>query len=280
MTLRKKFHRYLLDHPFVNPYGFNPTRFYQNLTVNSRMKPSFLVIGYAKSGTTSLFHYLSQHPQICQPTLKEIQYFAQSYWRGKKWYQSHFPTRKKNCITFEASPDYIWYPNSLRRIHNEFPNMKLILLLRNPIDRAYSHYNHKRTENRDSMDTFEKAIDEDQERYDFILKNSETLRAYDIFPAPYLSIGKYSRDLKNCYNIFTKNQVLVIKSEELKINPSDTLNKIFEFLNLPNTEVNFVKKNVRKYEQMNIKTRNMLRDYYNSSNQELENMLNIKLDWK
>ena len=149
---RSFFRSFLLEHPFLNPYGFTPDRFIRNLSRNYRLLPDFLIIGYQKCGTTSLYNYLAQHTNIAPAGRKETHYFSISYWRGINWYKSYFPTiftkKKKGgktngkFITGEASPQYIYHTYSLDRIQKTLPNVKLILLLRNPIDRAYSAYQH------------------------------------------------------------------------------------------------------------------------------------------
>ena len=118
---RSFFRSFLLEHPFLNPYGFTPDRFIRNLSRNYRLLPDFLIIGYHKCGTTSLYSYLTQHPNIAQAgRRKETLYFSMSYWRGINWYKSYFPTiftkkkveKKTNIkfITGEASAQYIYHP--------------------------------------------------------------------------------------------------------------------------------------------------------------------------
>jgi len=124
---------------------------YCNITGFAHVIPDFLIIGFPKCGTTSLYEYLLQHPDIHPPIGKEIDYFDRLYSRGRNWYKVRFPTVfKKNIftkvlgrdfLTGEATPRYMIHPHALNRIKKILPKAKFIILLRNPIDRAFSHYN-------------------------------------------------------------------------------------------------------------------------------------------
>ena len=103
--------------------------------------PDFIIIGAQRSGTTSLYNYLIEHQNIKSTSQKEIHYFDNNYDKGLTWYSKKFPSIRKGIeITGEASPYYIFHPHAVNRISKDFPNVKLIVLLRNPIERAYSHY--------------------------------------------------------------------------------------------------------------------------------------------
>jgi hypothetical protein len=285
---------FLLDHPYFNPYGFTTDRFFRNITNSFRLLPNFLIIGYYKSGTTSLYDYLIQHENIGRVSRKEIQYFSFSYWRGLKWYRSHFPTNfikrkieSKTCIKFlvgEASPQYIFHPYSLERIHKILPKIKLIVLLRNPIDRAYSHYMHQVRLGNEYLNTFEEAIELDGERFHEMFskfKNNE-IREYShkFYPSPYIKMGQYIFEIKKLYETFPKDQILILKSSDLNKFPSLSVNKVLKFLDLPiSDKINFTKKNIGKYTQMNPKTREKLIEHYKPYNSQLENFLDTKFDW-
>ena len=105
-------------------------------------KPNFLIIGAQRCGTTSLYNYLIQHPQIVPSSKKEVHFFDLNFHLGQSWYEKHFPEVSDNILTGEASPYYIFHPLCPKRIFDYDPSVKLIVILRNPIDRAYSHYRH------------------------------------------------------------------------------------------------------------------------------------------
>jgi Sulfotransferase domain len=102
--------------------------------------PNFLVCGIQKGGTTSLYHYLREHPDVFLPVVKEINFFHINYDRGRAWYEAHFAPHTTQRAVGEVSPLYMWYPEVPERIHDLLPEARLIFMLRNPIERAYSNY--------------------------------------------------------------------------------------------------------------------------------------------
>jgi hypothetical protein len=133
---------------------FNSLKFRAKRTLKRRtgVLPDFIIIGAMKSGTTSLYNYLVQHPNVLKGAKKEIHFFDWQYEKGLPYYRSQFPTqpykifmrsfRKYEFICGEASPYYFFHPHVARRVAQDLPHVKLIAILRNPVDRAYSHYWH------------------------------------------------------------------------------------------------------------------------------------------
>ena len=114
-----------------------------------RVLPDLIVIGVVRSGTTSLYHYLSQHPSIIKSAYDELGYFDSNYQLGLNWYKSFFPSvfekkkviqKNKKFMTYDVTPFYIYNTKTPQRIHQILPNSKLIVILRNPVDRSYSNY--------------------------------------------------------------------------------------------------------------------------------------------
>ena len=125
-----------------------------------------LIIGAQRSGTTSLFNYLAQHPHVREPLGKEIHYFDLHYARGIRWYRGRFPFSPRlrpPVITMDASPYYLAHPLAAERAARLLPQVKLIAMLRNPIERAFSHYQHEVRDGRETL-TFEQALDREAER--------------------------------------------------------------------------------------------------------------------
>ena len=129
-------------------YGLIKRHFYY-LTSSVRVLPNFFVIGPGRTGTTSLYHYLDQHPCITKSAYDELGYFDDNFHLGFNWYRSLFPTKftqqkveskHKKFLTYDVTPGYIRRPWAARRISSYFPNTKLIAVLRNPVDKTYSHY--------------------------------------------------------------------------------------------------------------------------------------------
>lgn len=127
-----------------------------------RMLPDFVIIGAQKSGTSFFYNLLTRHPQIEKAATKEVHFFSRYYDLGPSWYNSHFPfPRQKdasNPLTGEATPYYLLHPLAARRAADTIPQARLIVMLRNPVDRAYSHYQHQVRMGNEPLPSFEEAI--------------------------------------------------------------------------------------------------------------------------
>jgi len=218
---------------------------HRKFTSSIRLTPNFIIFGVQRSGTTSLYNYLVRHPYIVSSITKEVGFFDANYHRGINWYRSHFPTtfykyflkqiRHHDIITGEATPSYINHPKAHERIFLTIPKIKLIILLRNPVDRAYSHYLQSVKLGREKL-SFEKAIDMETERLQG--EEEKMLKSEDYYSLvyhnfAYLSAGIYINRIKNWKKIFSNDQLLVLKSEDLFSDPPSIVNQVFNFLNLP-----------------------------------------------
>ncbi|HUI89678.1 MAG TPA: sulfotransferase domain-containing protein [Anaerolineales bacterium] len=272
----------------------NPRLFFwwlfHRATTALRVLPDFLVIGVMKGGTTSFFNYLAMHPQINPPFRKEIKFFDIHYSRGLGWYRAHFPLRFKmgpGMITGEATPYYIFHPCAPNRIEKDMLEKglrveKLIALLRNPVDRAYSHYNHMVRVGREPL-SFEEAIK--QEAYRLIGEEERIIADphYSTFKHlhySYLARGRYVEQLEKWFKLFPREMMLILPSEELYTSPATAYRKATEFLGLADwipSDFKAYKQGV--YEEMPISIRKHLIDYYRPYNQRLYDCLNRKFDW-
>src|SRR6266540_3594706 len=139
---------------------------YRQLTSGFRGLPSVLIIGAQRSGTTSLFNYLTQHPDVLPPLGKEIHYFDFHYARGVDYYRGRFPYShrlRNGALTLDATPYYLMHPLVPQRAARLLPDVKLIAVLRNPISRALSHYQHEVRGGREPL-SFVEALDKEAER--------------------------------------------------------------------------------------------------------------------
>src|SRR5207248_4207503 len=127
-------------------------------TARLRATPDFLVVGAQRSGTTSLFRYLAAHPAVGAPVRKEIQYFTLHYQRGDGWYRTHFPMTGRQRVTFEATPYYLFHPAAPQRAASSVPHAKVIVLLRDPVSRTFSHWQHNASRGLEHLG-FEAALD-------------------------------------------------------------------------------------------------------------------------
>ena len=275
---------------------------YRVSTSSLRLLPEFMIIGTQKGGTSSLYNYLIQHPCIASAFAKEVHFFdnhtrAHNFGKGIAWYRSHFAydldksnnkRHKQQLITGEASPDYIFDPHAPQRIAATLPSVKLIALLRNPIDRAYSHYLHN---TRASYDvgretlSFEEAITKEEERLQGErekLLQDESYFSYNYMHYSYLSRGIYVKQLKTWFDLFPREQILVLKSEDFYANPDTIFKQVLGFLKLPVWELQEYKSyNSSKGSQANIisATREYLAGYFKFHNERLYQQLDINFGW-
>ncbi|GGA21388.1 sulfotransferase domain-containing protein [Okeania sp. KiyG1] len=202
--------------------------------------PNFIIIGAQKCGTTSLYRYLTKHPQILPATKKEVHFFDLNFDKGMNWYYSHFPQKEipNQTITGEASPYYIFHPHAPQRISQSLPDIKLILLLRNPVDRAVSHYYHNRQfgKSREPL-SFEQAIQQEPSRIEPEIDKIMADENYKSLPHryySYLSRGIYIEQLLRWLKFFPRKNLLILKSEELWENPRQKMKQVWNFLGVPN----------------------------------------------
>jgi len=288
--------KWFFKHPKLNPFEVFRFGVYRALTSPLRVLPDFIIIGAAKCGTTSVYNYMIQHPDIYPASRKEIHYFDL---HRTGWYRSNFPTiflknrvksNKRPFVTGEATPNYLFFPNVPKKVHKICPNAKLIVLLRNPIDRAYSQYHHQvrkkllppREKERETL-SFDEAIRAEEKRLEGewgkISKDksypTEKFRNFS-----YLSRGIYVDQLERWMKYFPKEQFLIIKTEEFNEDPQGALNRTFEFVGVSKFRVeNLNKLNTGKYEEMNESTRKYLIKYFKPHNQRLSKLLGIELNW-
>jgi len=185
-------------------------------------------------------------------------------------------------VTGEASPYYIFHPHAAKRVSREVPQAKLIASLRNPIDRAYSHYVFELTRGSEDL-SFEEAIGKEEERLrnerEKMLQN-EDYQSFSHRHHSYLSRGIYVNQLKVWMSLFPKHQILILRSEDLCADPPKTLKQVLDFLRLPNWELSEYRiYNTRNYPKMDKAVRKHLINYFRPHNQRLYEYLGRTFDW-
>ncbi len=254
------------------------------LTSPLRSLPDFLIIGAKKCGTTALYSYLTQHPGIAPAMKKEIYFFNAYYQRGALWYRSHFPTRsaKGSMLTGEATPDYLFHPHCAERIQRTVPQIKLLSILRNPVDRAYSFYNHNLRAGLETL-SFEAAIEKEEERLEGESQKVDAEGDYfsfDFMHHSYLRRGIYVDQLKQWEQHFPKTQMCVVRTEGLYEAPKQTLEKAFHFLGLDyHAPKEFRKLNAAPYPDMEPSARARLERYFEPHNARLQEYLGQDMGW-
>ena len=218
-----------------------------------------------------MFYYLSQHPELKLSFEKEIHYYNYYLQAGKSmsWYKSFFPLKVRSTgkKTGEASPNYLYSESAPQKLKTDIPNVKLIALLRNPIDRAYSEYSmHVRQLKRKDFPSFEQSIAND----DLTLEGSRL----------YLLRGLYAARVQNWLSYFDREQFIFIKSEEFFSDPRSVLKRVYRFLGI--TEVypdNLKAQEVGDYARLTAQTRMQLEEYFKKSNQEVVELLGEEFSW-
>ena len=175
--------------------------------------PSFIIIGAMRCGTTSLYNYVVRHPDIMPNKLrKEIHFFDKNkrYNRGIRHYRKHFPSG----FTGEATPMYIYKSSVPKRIHEHFPDVKMIAVLRNPVERFVSHWSLSRRRGYDKREFREVVKD--------VLANPRGRKTY-------AAKGMYAEQLQRYFDLFDRSQILILQSSKLFSDPSKEMQKVFKF---------------------------------------------------
>ena len=274
-----------------------PEKFYRGITSPIRLLPDFLIIGTQRGGTTSLFHYLEAHPSIKAAVNKDLHFFDRKYHKGLAWYRGHFPTgieryaaqaiRGGTLLTGEASPSYLFHPHAPGRVKQAVPYAKLIVLLRNPVSRAYSQYHHAVELGHETL-SFEDAIGSEEERtageLEKILQD-ERYYSEAFKHRSYLSKGIYVEQLQAWMSLFPAEQFLILKSEDFYADPAATCKQVLAFLNLPPIELEREERLFKPYNtniyssRLDVATRNRLIEFFEPHNARLSDFLGVDFGW-
>jgi hypothetical protein len=219
-------------------------------TGDLRPLPDFLVVGAKRGGTTSLWRYVCEHPGVLTlfpkpEKIKGLYYFDENHGRGERWYRSHFPTAATRSLATrrlghpvvagEASPYYLYHPLAPERAAATVPDALVIVLLRDPVERAFSHYKERRTNGTEPL-SFEDAIAAEPAR---LAGEEERILAdprYVSFAhrhSSYVDQGRYAPMLMRWFDAFGRDRVLVAPSEEMYADPQPFVDGVFDRLGLP-----------------------------------------------
>jgi hypothetical protein len=244
---------------------------WRRATAALRALPDFVIIGAQRSGTTSTYAYLVQHPRIEAAWHKEVHYFdsPRNYRRGPGWYRAHFPLRRPGRITGEATPEYLLRAKAPARLAALVPRARLVALLRNPVDRAVSHYHHHVRQGRETR-PLERALAEQR----------RTLPTGPWSGESYLIRGLYAEQLETVLRAVPREQVLVLLSEELFARPEETVARIVAFLGLPPHPIDVRGRlSAGRYEPMPPAVRAELIEFFRPHNARLADLLGRDLGW-
>ncbi len=275
---------------WVKPFGNHIIVKYRQANWSKRVCPSFIIIGAQKSGTSSLFRYLSQHPQITPSYRKEVHFFdgglnpnVDNFKKGEPWYRAHFPLKQNasnNQKSFEASPLYMFNPLTPQRISELIPEVRLIAVLRDPVERAISHYFHEKRKGREPLPIM-KALQSEEERLSPVITKQDYKN--DIFiHHSYKARGVYHEQLKRYANFFPMSNILVLNSLTFFTQPHDALRRIYEFVGVDSEFVvdDLVPRNVgTNRTKVDSEVYEYLEDYYRLHNQELYEFIKEDYAW-
>lgn len=255
-------------------------------TSGFRPLPDFVIIGAGKSGTTSLFEYVMEHPLVRRPATKEVRYFSNRHDRGLGWYRAHFPTRSERSpidglrpLTGEASPAYLSHPAVPERVARVLPDVRLVAVLRNPVDRAISAY-HDHCKYGGESRPVEQAISECLER----TRVEDPISAWDDFRgfrrlADYVGRGEYEPALRRWHEQFGPEQLLVLESDDLS-RGGDGFARVLDHLGLPAWRPEeFTEHNAGSYEPAPPAVREMLSEHYRPFNAALWELVGEDWGW-
>jgi hypothetical protein len=261
------------------------------LTSPLRGLPDFLIIGTKRGGTTSLYNYLLAHPLVAPlfpaaQNIKGVHFFDTNFARGRAWYRSHFPIMKmawpRRVIVGEASPYYLFHPHAPRRAHELVPDARIIVLLRDPIERAYSHYK-ERVRNGTEPLTFEDALTAEPERLAGEVDRMRRDPGYVSFAhehQSYASQGIYLPQLQAWTSRFPRGRFCVTRSEDMFADPQAVYRRVLGFLGLPLWEPpRFERFNFHPSQDMPVTVRDELLGFFAPHNRRLAEFLRIDLGW-
>ncbi|MBV9382873.1 MAG: sulfotransferase domain-containing protein [Streptosporangiaceae bacterium] len=272
-------------------------RRYGVVTSGLRRGPDFVIIGAKRGGTTSLYNYVLEHRSIRplfpgRAHIKGVRYYDLHYDRGLRWYRSHFPLQAggrhlarpgtKPAIAGEASPYYLFHPLAAERLARDFPEARIIVLLRDPVERAYSHF-RERTHHGGETLSFEEAVDAEENR---LRGEAERMvaepgyRSVEHENHSYLAQGRYLDMLPRWFGLFPRDQFHIMASEDFYAEPQRHVNEVWNFLGLPPGRLRSrIRHNYLPAPDLRAQTRQRLADVFADHNRRLEELLGRSLPW-
>lgn len=251
------------------------------LSARKRKLPDFLIIGAMKGGTTSLYNWIGLHPDVQLSREQEIHFFANHYRKGLNYYRSYFPKKSTGKLTGESSPYYFYHPLVPERVRADIPKCKIIVVLRDPVFRAYSHYQmHKGI---DTAENFEEALSLEAKRVTPVHKDyldGNDYRSVSHQAYSYIGRGQYYEQLSRWMEHYSMEELLVLKSEVLFSSPRETMKKVFEFIGVKDvSNSDLHPKNQREYEAISKELYEKYAQYYKEDGEKLSALLGSEFKW-
>jgi hypothetical protein len=255
--------------------------------------PDFLIIGTKRGGTTSLYNYLLAHPRVAPlfpaaQNIKGVHFFDTNFARGVAWYRSHFPVRigttsaGRRRVVGEASPYYLYHPHAPHRARQVVPDAQLIVLLRDPVDRAYSHHKERQRNGTEPL-SFEEALAAESGR---LAGESDRIHRDPTYVSlahehqSYVSQGIYLPQMQAWMSEYPRDRFCVIRSEDLFADPGGVYHRVLRFLSLPSWQPpTFRRFNFHPSDDMRSPIREELREFFAPHNRVLADFLDMDLGW-
>jgi hypothetical protein len=261
-------------------------------SASRRVLPDFLLIGAQKAGTTSLYSYLAAHPGVRPAARKEVHYFDVNYARGEDWYRAMFPTERalggagaagRRSITGEASPYYLFHPLAAERAAQLVPDARLIVLLRDPVERAWSHYLHEVAAGRETL-SIEDALDAESSRLagaeDAIRSGQpiEPITRHRNFS--YTARGRYADQIRVWRSHFPAEAFVFVDAAVLFAEPNRAWQQVVDFLDLDQAaQPRFDVHNRGSGAPLDPGVHDRLAAEFEAPNRDLEKLLGMTLSW-
>lgn len=265
------------------------------LTAGTRILPGLLICGGQRCGTTSLYRALSAHPALLKPVLhKGIHYFDTGYDRGLDWYRAHFPLRRTAeriadrlgvwPVAYESSPYYLYHPLAAARIVRDLPEVRVVVLVRDPVVRAHSQHAHELARGYESEPSFGRALALEPAR---LHGQTDRIRADPSYRSfahqhyAYRARGEYARYLQRLATHLPRERILVLESGQLFTAPELAYDRVLRFLGLPRGEYPpFQRHNARPRPDMPERVRRELTVHYAAHDAALEPWLGHPPSWR
>lgn len=277
----------------LHPFALSVVDATATVTSPLRMRPDFLIVGGQRCGTTSLFKTLAQHPAVARPfALKGVHYFDMHYDKSLAWYRGHFPISvtshlkrlgRPGPLTGESSPFYGFHPLAAERIAADLPDIKLLMLLRDPVERAYSAHSHERARGFET-EPFERAIELEEERTSGERERMAADPGYvsfDLQHHAYMARGRYIEQIEHLERAVGPGRLHVIDSNEFFTDPERTFAGVLDFLGLePYSKTVFERHNARDRNPMDPQMRARLLARFDESDARLAQWWGRSLPWR
>ena len=268
----------------------NATTPFARATAPLRMLPNFLIVGAQRAGTTSMYNYLAQHPDVGRVRLgKGVHYFDTNPNASENWYRSHFPLdpqkiplKTRPTHVGEGAPYYMFHPLTLERIDFMLANVKLIAILRDPIERAHSQWVHETARGYENLPfggalyVEAKRLEGEEER----LRRDPAAYSHSHQHHSYAARGMYASQVKRLWDRFGEDRVLIIPAKRMFEDPSTVFHETLDFLELERWDAVYEVHNARSYPKIEPQLEGWLGEQFAESNEQLVELLGPDFDFR